>query len=95
MTRRQILRYAKRVLLSLNTVKAAYLLNSEAKIRLFRVTAKKDLIFFIRSMEKKVESTYLLFNSASSSRLIRSFSLSCICSRKCVWLTVFRRLMSV
>lgn len=46
MTRRQILRYAKRVLLSLNAVKAAYLLNSVAKIRFFRVTTKKDLIFY-------------------------------------------------
>lgn len=95
MTRRQILRYAKRVLLSLNTVKAAYLLNFETKIRLFRVTAKKGFDFLFGRWRKKVENTYLLFNSASSSRLIRSFSLSCICSRKCVWLTVFRRLMSV
>lgn len=94
MTRRQILRYAKRVLLSLNAVKAAYLLNSVAKIRSFRVTTKKDLIFYSGNGGMP-ENAYLLFSSASSSRLIRSLRRSCICSRKCVWLMVFLRLMSV
>lgn len=56
MTRRQILRYAKRVLLSLNTVKAAYLLNSEAKIRLFRVTAKKGFDFLFGRWKKRLEA---------------------------------------
>ena len=46
MTRQQFLRYAKRVLLSLNTVKAAYLFNSEVKIILFLVAAKTDSIFY-------------------------------------------------
>lgn len=57
MTRRQILRYAKRVLLSLNTVKAAYLPNSETKIRLFRVTAKKGFDFLFGQWRKGLKTS--------------------------------------